>query len=352
LKILFLSHSFYPAIGGIETISDFLANTFHNAGHQLHVVTWTQEKGKKIFPFKIIRNPHIFQLLKEHSWADLIFENNPTLRLGWPALLVGRPSIITLHTWVSRINGEIGWQDKLKALWLKRAKKVLAVSDALRKESWPTATVIANPYQDNIFRIIPNIARTSDFVFLGRLVSDKGAKLAIEAFIKIVSEDKYNKSRQKLTLTIIGDGPEREGLENVVSASRLKDSVLFKGFLKGQLLAEELNKHKFLLVPSAWKEPFGIVVLEGMACGCIPIVSDSGGLYEAVGDAGVTFKTGNVDSFVTVIKQLLENPAFAQELRSRAPAHLAEHHAEVIAEKYLFAVQNTIDNIAKKKKVN
>ncbi|HEX8461754.1 MAG TPA: glycosyltransferase family 4 protein [Segetibacter sp.] len=345
MKILFLSHSFYPAVGGIETFSEFLANAFHNAGYEVHLTTWTKEKGKKEFPFKIIRSPRLFQLLQEHLWADLVFENNPTVRLGWPALLLARPSIITLHTWIARINGTRGWQDKFKFHWLKRAKKVLAVSEALRKHSWPSATVIPNAYREDIFTIVSSIPKTRDFVFLGRLVSDKGAALAIEALSIIINEKTTEVENKNLTLTIIGDGPERLNLETLASELRIRKHIEFKGSVTGEELVFELNKHKYLLVPSTWEEPFGIVALEGMGCGCIPIVSDGGGLPEAIGNAGVVFERGNVAEFVSVTKQLLENLSLQQKLKNEAPAHLLAHHSKIIAGKYL----QVLDNVLSKK---
>ena len=313
-----LSHSFFPAIGGIETISELLADAFHQASHEVVVMTWTKGDGQRDFPYPVIRNPNVFHLFKTHLWADLVFENNPCLRLSFPNLILNRPSVIGLHTWITRVNGDVEWQDKFKLKWLKRAKQVVACSNALRLRSWPAATVIANPYQEKIFRIKPEIPKILNFVFLGRLVSDKGVALAIRAFHQIISSEFYKEDlKHMLTLTIIGDGPERQRLEELVTKElRLDNQVTFKGALKGEMLVDELNKHRYLLVPSVWEEPFGVVVLEGMACGCIPIVSNSGGLPEAVGDAGLTFEKSNVESLIFVLKQILENQKLEQKLRN------------------------------------
>src|SRR5690606_40338743 len=91
-------------------------------------------------------------------------------------------------------------------------------------------------------------------------------------------------------LTIIGDGPEAPVLKALAVKYGLEHKVDFKGSLQGKELVDCLNQHKLILVPSRWEEPFGNVALEGMACGCIPVVSDGGGLAEAVGHAGLTFQ--------------------------------------------------------------
>jgi len=75
LKILILSHRFYPEVGGIETNSEILAAAFHNYGAEVHLITWTRHNEKNQFPFPVIRDPDVFTLLREHVWADIVFES-------------------------------------------------------------------------------------------------------------------------------------------------------------------------------------------------------------------------------------------------------------------------------------
>lgn len=329
LKILFFSHKFYPDIGGIESNSEILATYFLRAGHEICLVTWSVDKTKKIFPFKIIRNPNNKQLFAAHSWADIIFENNPCLQMAWPNLFFKKPSVIALNTWLTRGDGTIGIQDKIKLYFLKKANCVIAVSNAVRIHCWPAAIVIANPYNEKLFKIIPGINRINHFVFLGRLVSDKGANLAIEAM----------KHFENARLTIIGDGPELINLNKLVEELQLTDRIDFTGSLSGNKLVECLNKHQYILVPSIWEEPFGNIVLEGMACGCLPIVSKSGGLPDAVGKAGVTFIKGNVRDLVESINKIVTNKIYELQLRNNASDHLSAHQSQIIAYKYLAIIK-------------
>ncbi|MEP6747113.1 MAG: glycosyltransferase family 4 protein [Bacteroidota bacterium] len=340
MKILFLSHTFYPQVGGIEANTEVLAGAFTDAGHEVHLLTWSGDSTGKEFPYTVIRNPTRKKLLQEHQWASLVFENNPCFRLGWPGLFFGRPAVIAINTWISRADGKISLRDKIKIhWWLKRCKEVIAVSDAIRRVCWPAATVIVNPYRVNDFKIIPEVVRNADFVFLGRLVSDKGADQAIRAMHTLKNTIDRNNKRSTACLTIIGDGPDRLKLESLVSELSLTDQVIFTGALRGEQLSRSLNRHRFLLVPSAWEEPFGNVVLEGMACGCVPIASDGGGLPEAVGNAGLTFRRNDIESFVTCIRRLLNDPKLERQLREAAPAHLAAHHPRLVARKYLQVIQ-------------
>jgi len=336
MKILLLSHYFYPQIGGIEINSELLAIAFHNHGHEVRLLTWSADPGNKHFDYTIIRQPDVKTLLKQHMWADVVFENNPCLRLAWPAYFLRKPSVVALCTWVSRSDGTSAWQDKLKLRWLKRADKVIAVSNAIKEVCFPPAVVIGNPYGVDIFKTLPAVQRNLDFVFLGRLVSDKGADLAIEAIHQLKEES------IKFTLTIVGDGDEMLPLKKMVEDYQLQDLVTFTGALRGDVLVRKLNEHKYMLVPSRWKEPFGNVALEGMACGCLPIVADGGGLPDAVGEAGIVFERGSVDSLVNAIKNLRANVELEKSLRAKADLHLLNHHPEMIAKKYLEVLSNAV----------
>ncbi len=349
MKILFLSHNFFPYIGGIEANSDILSRAFFKAGHEVRVLTWTKDSDKNIFPFPIIRNPSLLQLLREHQWANMVFENNPCLRLSWPNLFFKHLSIIALNTWVSRIDGEIGVhgkigvQDRLKHIWFKRANKVIAVSDAVRRHSFPPAIVIGNPYQADIFKVNLQIAKTCAFVFLGRLVPNKGADQAIKAIQQLILMDKKEKFLPfEPHLTIIGDGPEKSKLEQLAVDLEIQDYIHFTGPLREENLALNLNKHRYILVPSLWEEPFGNVVLEGMACGCLPIVSNGGGLPDAIGNAGISFSRGDVKALVSCICNLLANPKLEQQLRNAAADHLAKHHPDVVSQSYLDIVEDAV----------
>jgi glycosyltransferase involved in cell wall biosynthesis len=224
----------------------------------------------------------------------------------------------------------------LKLALLKRADSVISVSEAVRRKCWPEASVISNPYRADEFKILPNISRTEDFVFLGRLVSQKGADLAIRGFNQVLLMlEQQEPHAKKPNLTIIGDGPERNKLEKLVAELNLQQHVRFTGFLSGKVLAQQLNRHRILLVPSLYGEAFGNVVLEGMACGCLPIVSDSDGLPDAVGNAGLVFQRGSVEDLANTIWRVIHSPELEQQLRQAAPAHLRAHKPEVITSRYL-----------------
>lgn len=319
-----------------------LAESFVQAGHQVHVMTWTENDGDKRYPFAIVRHPTTLQIIKEHRWADVVFENNPCLRMSWPLMFFHKPLVIALHTWIQRTAGKMGLQDKLKMWWLKRADRVIACSDAMRKKSWPQALVIQNAYNSNLFKRQHGSNRPVDFVFLGRLVSDKGADLAIRALHLLVQQ---HAALQHTRLTIIGSGPELKELQDLAATLDLSQHIIFAGSVSGVALVNLLNQHRFLLVPSVWEEPFGIVVLEGMACGCVPIVSDGGGLPEAAGPAGIAFERNNLCDLADKMYQLLTNAQLENFLLGQAGMHLEKHTTALIAQQYLQVIEGAKKNI-------
>jgi glycosyltransferase involved in cell wall biosynthesis len=335
MRILILSHQFFPDIGGIEINSEILAYSFSQLGHEIHLVTWTEYTGPDNFPFKVIRNPSFSTLFAQHNWADVILENNPCLRLAWPNLFFRKISVVVLNTWVSRMDGTLGLQDRLKFVWLKRASRVIAVSDAVRNICFKNAKVIGNPYSSEKFKILKENPRDKTFVFLGRLVSDKGADLAIRALCQLIMDSKVDKRESPYSLTIIGDGPELQVLQTLAIDLKVINNLTFKGSMTGIQLTACLNEHKYLLVPSLWKEPFGNVALEGLACGCIPIVSDGGGLPDAIGMAGLVFQRGNLISLVSTMKKLIKDTNLQERLKLNAISHLEKHQPDVVGKQYL-----------------
>ena len=65
-----------------------------------------------------------------------------------------------------------------------------------------------------------------------------------------------------------------------------------------------LNRHLIIVVPSRWQEPFGLVALEGIACGCVALGANCGGLPNAIGGAGATFLHEDVDDAACWIERL------------------------------------------------
>jgi glycosyltransferase involved in cell wall biosynthesis len=332
MKILFTSHRFYPFIGGIEVNSEILARYFSSKGHEVHVVTNTTGGEDASFPFPVTRRPTLKRLVSLHRWADVVYQNNIELGALWPVFFTRKPTVISVRTWLRANDGKTRPVDLLKKWVLSRADAVIAISEAIRKDTCARAVVIGNPYRNKLFRVLPDVRRRNSVVFVGRLVSDKGADLLIRAYaeVKDVADG----------LTLVGSGPEESSLRRM--ASDLGVEARFTGPLQGEDLVRELNQHAILAVPSRWAEPFGNVALEGMACGCAVVGSDGGGLPDAIGAGGLTFRGGDIGHLVENLHRLLCDHELRGKLRTGSVAHLRNRIEETVSHRYLEVVKTAV----------
>jgi glycogen synthase len=335
VKILIYSPLFYPSIGGIETTLSILAHEFVERGHEVKVVSHVPAKDSKTFSFEVIRNPGWQKLLKLTQWCDIYFQGCVSLKGIWPLLIIRRPLVVTHQTWYCRSDGSIGLQDYLKR-YLTQFSTNISASLALTKQLRGSSTVIHNPYREEIFYKMPEIPRDKNLVFLGRLVSDKGVHLLLDALANLKALGLTP------TLNIIGSGPEESNLHQQVKQLNLATQVNFVGVKVEKELAQLLNAHQILVVPSLWSEPFGIVALEGIACGCVVIGSEQGGLTDAIGPCGVTFSNGDVSALTQALFDLLTNPDRLSTYREKADLHLSQHTKAAVAEAYLDVLERVI----------
>lgn len=328
MRILIYSPAFLPRIGGLELNTAMIATELAALGEEVLVAT-TTPGGADELPFRVLRHPSPLELLRATRWCDVFLQQNVSLRGLWPLLLARRPWVVSHHSWYCRTDGRVAWQDRLKRRLAGRADGSIAVSRAMADDLGVPTRVITNPYQDEVFRLLPGVERSGDLVFVGRLVSDKGVDLLLDALARLAARG------LRPRLTIIGEGPERPLL--VASAARLglAPQVEFLGTRTGEELARLLNGRRILVVPSRYNEPFGIVALEGIACGCLVIGSTGGGLREAIGPCGLTFPNGDAAALAGLLERALGDPEEGRDLLRNAPEHLARHRAGVVARAYL-----------------
>jgi len=332
MKILLSSPAFLPRVGGLEIGQALLADRLTRLGQEVTVVTQTpvtDAAGADRFAYRVLRRPGPFELLRAVRACDVFFQANVSLRGLWPLLLVRRPWAVSHHSWYCRSDGHVAWQDRLKRYLLRFAAVSVSVSTAMAADLGTPSLIIPNAYRDDLFRILPEVERELDLIFLGRLVSDKGVDLLIAALARLAERG------LRPRLTVVGDGAELPALERQAARLGVAAQIDFLGTRRDRELVPLLNRHRILVMPSRYQEPFGVAALEGIACGCVVVGSEGGGLPEAIGPCGRTFGNGNVEELTAVLAELLCQPQRLTALRARAPEHLARHGSEKIARLYL-----------------
>jgi glycogen synthase len=340
MKILLITHFFHPSVGGIEQVSSILAHEFCAEGHQVRVVTTTPAAGPNHLQsstsfssdpdpkvFRILRRPSPLQLLAAVKWADVVFHNNICLRFAWPLLALRRRWVVSHHTWLTRVDGSIGLRDQLKLLAIRFATNI-AVSSQVADRLGVSSVVIGNPYRDDTFRRDAAVFTDRDLVFVGRLVSDKGADILLEAL------DLLRKRGAIVTASVVGDGPLLDDLQRITDQLQLRQQIEFLGQKTGKDLASVLNRHRAIVVPSRWREPFGLVAVEGIACGCKAIVPDIGAFRDTLGGCAICFKHGNPASLADVIQTTLAQGSDS-DYWQQADRQLRQYRAHAVAQHYL-----------------
>ncbi|MEJ7560212.1 MAG: glycosyltransferase family 4 protein [Pedobacter sp.] len=324
MNILIFSAVFFPAIGGIENQTLLLINEFVKKGHKVKVITF--QKQKVTLPhIDIYYSPNYHHFLKAFRWCEIIYMPNISLKGMWLLLLNPKKHWVISHNDYHFFHN-IGWIARSKSFAIKFATRNIAVSKSIANHLKTPSLIIPNCYNESIFRIYSDEVRAYDFVFLGRLVSQKGCDLLIKACSRL---------NRPFRLSIIGIGAEQVRLEALAKDLGIAEQIIFHGLLTEENLARMLNRHKVIIIPSVKEEGFGMVALEGMACGCNVIAANAGGLSDAVNGFGKMFEMSDIDELTKLLSASLnEKPA---PITEDLLAYLKLHHRQSVADNYLQA---------------
>jgi glycosyltransferase involved in cell wall biosynthesis len=162
--------------------------------------------------------------------------------------------------------------------------------------------------------------------FIGRLVPEKGLDVLIDAVEQLVR----SRGPRPAQLRIIGDGPDRSNI--VRYAEKLGDIVQFAAALPPAQVAQQLRQIDVLVLPSrttpVWKEQFGRVLIEAMACGVPVVGADSGAIPEVIGDVGLIFPEDDINALADGLRRLIDSPPLRAELAQRGLARVRAHYTQ------------------------
>ncbi|MFN8439397.1 MAG: glycosyltransferase family 4 protein [Caldilineaceae bacterium] len=139
--------------------------------------------------------------------------------------------------------------------------------------------------------------------FVGQLRPYKGLDVLLHAMAGLPS----------VHLSIIGNGHHAESYRQLASDLALSN-VSFLGAVSDEELQRVLKEAHALVLPSRTRaEAFGIVLVEAMAAGCVPIASNLPGVCDVVGHAGFTFPVGDSEALMKLLDRLAQDPALVQK---------------------------------------
>jgi glycosyltransferase involved in cell wall biosynthesis len=368
LNVLLYSYDWLPLVGGIQSVTADLAeglcewsSTHKDDVVSVTLVTETPGQGMddSKLPFPVIRRPGLSELIDRIRSADVVHLANPTLVPLILAWLLRKPTVVEHHGYQSicpnglllygpdtsicpghfmaghygkcyecnfkRTGRAATWRNIILSFprrWLcKRATVNVAVSNHVaRRLSLPRTRTIFHGIritsQGN--ESSPN-ADPPRIGYVGRMVTEKGIPILLDAAKKLRDEG------FSFHLALIGDGAERENLERMAERLGLEDRTTFTGYFSGTEFEQAVRALSVVVMPSQWEETAGLAVMEKMMRGGLVVVADVGGLSEVVGDAGLKFAPGNVETLYSQLRIVLEKPSIAATVRLAARARAVEH---------------------------
>jgi glycogen(starch) synthase len=366
VKLLIYSHAFAPQVGGIETFVMYLARGLvrsdsKQAANNFTVTVVTQTSGTEEdvsngTPFRIVRKPGPWELWRLIGNADRVLLAGPAILPLAFALIRRRVVIVSHHGYQSICPNGMLFQfpaqtccpghfaagrygecvkcntpqetiaGSVKVLFLtfvRRALSRLAASNIAVSEhvamriALPRLRVIRNGVPDvlpsqQLFAMDVSLQAPVSFAYVGRLVTEKGIPVLVEAARVLKSRGCH------FQVLIIGDGPERGALQALTSSLNLDGEVCFLGFQRGPQLQEVMNKVSALVMPSICEDAAPFSVLEQMMQERLIIGSRIGGLAEEVGDAGLTFEPGNATELADQMQRVIQQPQLIESFGKRA----------------------------------
>ncbi len=271
---------------------------------------------------------------------DLVHAHYP-----FPAGLIGlvlswvwrKPLVVTSHGYyvsnAAQVGGLARWATRLV---LRRADRIIAVSSSHKEE---LLAVVGRSLTDRIECIDMGVwlppriptrnearaalgvpAETRLIVFIGYLIQRKGVDLLLMAAAAL-QEKGYD-----FQLVVGGSGVEETPLRRQAVRSGVADRVQFLGLTPHAEVYAWFTAADIAVVPSR-AEPFGLTVLEAMACGAAVVAADVGGLQQTVqaGYNGLLFAVEDVAGLTAALERLLQEPETRQQLAAAGRLTAAEY---------------------------
>ena len=346
MRILVVSHEFPPLGGGGANACYYLTKGYVEAGNEVTIVTAHYEglpyretingaivlrvrakrKNREHCSFSEMAGyllsafPVINKLLKQQKFDICqVFFGIPSGPLGyWVKKRYKVPYVIRFG------GGDIpGFQERFTKVykWISPFLKIIwRNADALVANSQGLQQMALGFYDKREVKIIPNGVDADYFMpsgrmnkdnseinilFVSRLIERKGLQFVIPGLKEIIEN-----SGRKIRLTVVGDGPYREQLEEMALENDVTDYIFFEGYKdKTELPAYYQNADVFIL-PSK-KEGMPNVVLEALACGLPIVMTPCEGAKELVNDNGLIVQQ---QDFVKALGALLKDEASMKKM--------------------------------------
>ncbi len=298
-------------------------------------VAWVERMNSDMLAAGVeLGDRYSFDLVHGHDWLVAMAGDHLARRFD-------APLVTTIHA--TEHGRHQGWVEKHPQShihgverWItNRADRVIACSYYMREQiadifgvEEERVSVIPNgidpddllaPDAAELRRLRAEFASPDErlVLLIGRLVYEKGFQLALEAMPRLVETVPGTR------FLVAGSGTHEDELRRQATELGLDGHGTFLGWIGDDVLHSLYRIADVCVVPSIY-EPFGLVALESMACGCPCIVADTGGLREVVpdGEAGMRFRARDPEALGEVVQRVLTDPALHDRLVAQGSEHI------------------------------
>lgn len=360
LRIAMIGHKRIPSReGGVEIVVEELAvrmaalghrvDAYNRFGHHVSGKKYDQEYGWKDRKFYKGVRVYIVPTFRTSSLNAIVYSFFATIRalfgrydvlhyhaegpcaMLWLPKLFRRKIVVTVHgldwqraKWGNFASHVIKFGEKMAA---KYADEMIVLSENVRQYFADTynrqVAYIPNGISRPVLRDAQlitekyGLTKGDYFLFLGRIVPEKGLHYLIEAFAKIDTDKK---------LVIAGGSSHAvDYMELIHRMARLDDRIIMTDFVQGQLL-EELYSNAYAFVLPSDVEGMALSLLEAMSYGDCCLVSDICENTEVVEDKAIVFRKSDVKDLRDKLVYMLEHPEIVRSY--------AEVSADYVCGKY------------------
>jgi glycosyltransferase involved in cell wall biosynthesis len=342
VRVLMLVSEAPPIKSGIARVAGELTERLRARGITVDILSaneiprWTF--GEFRFSSLAFHWPRIQRKLPEydvlHIHGTVPTFSDIALPLGRLGLKLSRPSTAVIYTHhsdidIAGLDLPVGIYNRLHSMLLGLADHVVASTPtyATMLENSPMATRVSAVrfgVEAEQFHTTSHKPDRFNVLFVGQLRPYKAVDVLLRAWQRVDNAD----------LHIVGDGHQRAELEALAKRLDLK-SVHFHGSVSEKQLKEAYARAHALVLPSNRKaEAFGLVLLEGMAAGCVPISSELPGVSDVVGTSGYTFPIGDSDALAEILLNLRDDARLRAHLSVLAVARSMATGWDYTAEAY------------------
>ncbi len=356
MRLLLVTPFFTPQTGGVATYLEDLRRFLSQQGHEVFVLRLGESRSLQ--SCSVTHDPKVYELYLRDPWITgarirslisfavyfiptmwtlLRFVREKRIQLislEYPLgfvlyflvlrALTGIKLVVGLHgDDVLSIDALPGHERRIVSRSIQEADWVLAHSISLLRYAQKVVAVRAGscsvlPYGTDCQRsrmhaaTFPSSAARPFLLTVAKLYKRKGIDVLLQALSRI--SDRLG----TMQVLIVGDGPEREGLERSAAELGLLSIVRFVGDVPNAQVPAYFRDCEFFVLPSR-SEPFGIVLLEAMTFGKAIVATRVGGIPEFVtdGEAGLLVPAEDADALATAILHLLEDTLYRERIGQR-----------------------------------